>query len=297
VSNTDLQITSLEPFGVAIAGVDLRDDLSPETQAELARLYEEHYLLVFKAQALENDDHVKTMAIFGPILDEQEDGTYTCFVSNVDEKAFLPGGLELLFHADHTYTPRGPWGTSLYAIEAEGDVVPTRFVNLERVYLALPSDLQERLEGLTATDMVDYGGAYEDLYTPLKQLLPPSANLENLAPDRYVRNTHPVAPPHPRTGRQQLYVSEQLTVWIEELERADSNQLLDELFQTMYDESNIYEHNWDVGDLVVWDQFGVQHARPDIKPESRRVLRRAATGLYTHRQLVDTSHFELLTKR
>jgi hypothetical protein len=43
----------------------------------------------------------------------------------------------------------------------------------------------------------------------------------------------------------------------------------------MYAPDNVLEHDWQAGDLVLWDNLACQHARPDVKLESSvRTLRK-----------------------
>ena len=39
---------------------------------------------------------------------------------------------------------------------------------------------------------------------------------------------------------------------------------------------HIYEHEWQVGDLLIWDNRATVHARTNFDPAERRVLRRMA---------------------
>ena len=51
--------------------------------------------------------------------------------------------------------------------------------------------------------------------------------------------------------------------------------LLDELFAHLYDPAHMYEHTWQQGDLVVWDNLATQHGRPDVQFEGpARTLRK-----------------------
>jgi len=60
---------------------------------------------------------------------------------------------------------------------------------------------------------------------------------------------------------------------IMELPIGESDALLAELFDYLYAPQNIYTHDWQPGDLVVWDNITVQHCRP--KPNDvPRTLRR-----------------------
>ena len=45
----------------------------------------------------------------------------------------------------------------------------------------------------------------------------------------------------------------------------------------------MYEHHWRNGDLVIWDNVALQHARPPIADGTRRTLRRVVCGTpYQH---------------
>jgi taurine dioxygenase len=65
------------------------------------------------------------------------------------------------------------------------------------------------------------------------------------------------------------------------MEDSAAREVLDSLFQYLYDPSNIYEHRWEVGDLVVWDNIAVQHSRGPIPAGCRRRFRRVAIGTST----------------
>ncbi len=80
---------------------------------------------------------------------------------------------------------------------------------------------------------------------------------------------------HPRTGRPLLYVSEMGTSHVVELPRAESDALLAELFAILYDPALVYEHTWRTGDLVIFDNLLMQHARGDVLADGpTRTLRK-----------------------
>lgn len=282
-----LDVTQLEPFGVEVRGVDLAAPLDDVVTAQLRALYQEHLLVVFPGQSLDRDQQVAAAGIFGPVTDELENGTYASLVSNSDPEAFVSGNDALAFHADQSYTPYPVWGTTLYGVRIAGRVSPTRFVSLERALLALPDDLRERVDGLTAVDMADYSGNVAELHTPLRKRLP-----ADLPPNTYPRTAHGVVIEHPRNHRRQLYVGEYLTVWIEGMPKTESDALLEELFGYIYAPDNVTEHHWKEGDLVLWDQFGLQHGRGDSEPGCVRELRRVAISDHTFNEsLGATDHF------
>jgi taurine dioxygenase len=62
-------------------------------------------------------------------------------------------------------------------------------------------------------------------------------------------------------------------------ERDEGRALLDELFAHLYSDRYRYEHRWAVGDLVLWDNLAVQHARPSVADPEPRILRRVTMGV------------------
>jgi taurine dioxygenase len=69
-----------------------------------------------------------------------------------------------------------------------------------------------------------------------------------------------------------------MTAQIEGLERAESDAILDDLFEIAEDPSIFYEHEWRVGDLLMWDNHASIHMRTDFPREERRLLRRCTVG-------------------
>ena len=60
------------------------------------------------------------------------------------------------------------------------------------------------------------------------------------------------------------------------LPREESDRLIEELCQHAERPAHIYEHVWQPGDLLLWDNRCTLHARTDFDPGERRVLRRMA---------------------
>ena len=77
---------------------------------------------------------------------------------------------------------------------------------------------------------------------------------------------------NPRTGRKALYVGAHLAR-VNHMAAADSDALLAALRQRAEAPQLQHRHIWQPGDLVIWDNLTVQHARPE--PNDRpRTLRR-----------------------
>ena len=89
--------------------------------------------------------------------------------------------------------------------------------------------------------------------------------------------THPVGITHAETGRPALYVNRLMTARINGLDETESDALIEELLSVAEDPTIVYEHIWRPGDLVMWDNRCVTHARTDFPENEHRLLRRSTT--------------------
>ena len=193
-------------------------------------------------------------SLFGPVID-------SAYVSNARPDGIIANGA-LLFHSDLAFTDHPYLGLSLHAIELPPSGSSTYFVDAVAAFRALPLGLRDRVRGLTATHAFDLQTQRGDS----------SAHREPV-PAHAERAQHPVVLVHPITGDGVLYVNEMQTERINELERAESDELIATLFAHLYSGEFTYEHRWQVGDLIVWDNVAVQHARRDPAGGARTVQR------------------------
>ncbi len=258
-----MRIRPISPdFGTQVDGLDLRADLDTETRDELRALFDERGVLVFHDEDLdyESQDRISRLVIGddgpgGPLVPR--------FISNSgDPEALAPYG-RLLFHCDMMWSPTPFQVISLYASEVGSGAARTSLVSAVRAWETLPDDLRTRVQGLHAEHSTGqvYSRGGEDLLKPEFE---------------HGRSTiMPIAFRHPRTARTVLHVSQQMTTRIVELPADESEQLLQELFGHLYDPAVVYEHEWRDGDLVVFDNLAVQHARGNVEPDGpARTLRK-----------------------
>jgi len=167
---------------------------------------------------------------------------------------------EMWFHIDKCYHRQPHRATFLYGIEIPSEGGHTQFSSMYAAYENLPADLKRQLDGAMVVQGQQYGvGRRIDVTLPLE-------------------STHHCAQPifvtNPGSGRKALYVASQNSMWIEGMDRDESEALLQRLFAIAEDPAIIYEHVWRPGDLVMWDNLACLHARTDWPSEQRRTLRR-----------------------
>ena len=70
----------------------------------------------------------------------------------------------------------------------------------------------------------------------------------------------------PADGVPLVYVCEQNTREIVDMDPAEGQALLDEVFDHVYAPANVWDHDWQLHDLALWDNLAIQHARPNVPP-------------------------------
>ena len=90
---------------------------------------------------------------------------------------------------------------------------------------------------------------------------------------------HAVVRQQERTGRPYVFVNQNMTAGIIGLSPSESDELLAELYSWLYREEEVYEHSWRPGDLVLWDNLAVQHARGRVSSDTRTLQRVTITEL------------------
>ena len=71
-----------------------------------------------------------------------------------------------------------------------------------------------------------------------------------------------------------LYTSRLMSARIEGFSPKESDEILEELFDISEDPSIVYQHDWKLGDLVIWDNWCSIHARRDFPRNEPRLMRR-----------------------
>ncbi len=258
-----LQIRNLiDAVGAEVIGLDLKSGFDDETRNTLRKAFDERGALVFRGLDIDStsQDRLCRMLIGD---DESEAGSRDpMYVSNTEKGANAPYG-RLLFHADMMWHAKPFDVLSLYGAKVEPGSATTSLASGVYAWEHLPADLRARVEplqALHATGTVFSRGG-DDL----------------LRSDREHEETivKPVKIIHPRTKKPVLYVSQQTTREIVGLEPEQSEQLLQTLFAHLYAPAAVYEHTWEDGDLLVFDNVALQHARSNVELNGpKRTLRK-----------------------
>ena len=85
---------------------------------------------------------------------------------------------------------------------------------------------------------------------------------------------HPIVCTHPETGRKTLFVSPYFTKKVLGMAEKEGRALLETLFEHQTQDEYIWVHEWQVGDLVMWDNRATMHRREPFPDSERRILKR-----------------------
>ena len=257
-----------DALGVELLDFDVKRPCALAEQSELRLLLCKYHLLAVRGQNMDEEDQNRFVGYFGPLHVLKRGGT-AAYVSNKgDDGQLRTGTTRLLWHSDGAYGPRPGIATSLWAQEFASGSSPTMFANAVRALDQLPTGLRAHVENLTAVQLRDTHVERSDHRMRKEDVLP------DAAPGRFIWYERPVVLEAPHSGLMSLYVSELNTSHIIGLPPDESEALIQELFSRLYATENVYSHDWQANDLIIWDNMALQHCRPAEMGSTTRHLRR-----------------------
>lgn len=260
-----LQIRPLSPAGGAeIIGLDARTEPSPAIRDELRDAWRIHHFVLLRDQSLDAAEQLAFASLFGVVRTPSRDvhqhlagtGDRFTYLSNVRSDGTGGGNSELLPHQDYSFAdPVG--GICLHALDVPSAGGETGFTNCHLALDRLPPPLRARIEHASAQH-----------FERFSRLDPPS------------RAVHPVVFRHPETGRPLLFVNRLFTEHLVGFEPTESEAVLNELYEALTDPALTYWHRWRAGDLLLFDNVVLQHARTAFDDREARTLRRCQIDFF-----------------
>lgn len=174
------------------------------------------------------------------------------------------GAGEAAWHTDMSYLSNPPDASLLYAVEVPPTGGDTWLCSMAAALDEMPPDLRAQIEG----KRIKHDGTFNSAGL-LRQGLEASDD-PRTAPGSF----HPAICRHPRTGRAVLYLGRRRNAWVEDMEQAESDALLDALWAHATRPQFTYVHTWQVGDLLIWDNRAVLHRRDPFDAATRRLMHR-----------------------
>lgn len=254
-------------LGAVAEGISLAR-LDDTAWATILDAFHQHALLVFPGQHLSEADQVAFARRFGeiehivagldlvPLTNQRPDGS----LIDADTHAMRVLKGNEGWHTDSSYMPLAAKASVLSAVTVPSTGGQTEWADMRAAYDALDTATRDQVDRLSAHHSYYYSQAR------LGHDVAPGSGYgfhEQGAPLRPLVKIHPV------TGRPALYSGRHACA-IPGLSAAESERLLDGLLDASCRAPRTYEHAWEPGDLVVWDNRCVLHrARPYDTAEPR----------------------------
>jgi alpha-ketoglutarate-dependent 2,4-dichlorophenoxyacetate dioxygenase len=277
-----MHIEQRSPFAGRVTGIDLAQ-MSSALAEDIRSAMDQHGVLVFPAQNLSQDAQIAFAQAMGPLelgFRKIKTGAHRlqynelADISNVtpdgeiaarEHTKIVSNLANQLWHSDSSFQkPRAKY-SMLSAVTVPDFGGETEFADLRMAWDGLPDWRQRQVEGLQAVHYALHSRFLlgDTQYTEeQRQAIPPAS--------------WPLVQTDPRTGRKILFVGIHACE-IEGMTLAEGRMLLLDLMEHATQRQFVYQHHWQVGDLVMWDNTATVHRGRWFDFTERRELRRATT--------------------
>lgn len=263
-------------IGSVVRGLDLSGDMSEETMRSLADLLFDRGVIVVPGQKLSDAQYVRFASYFGKPLDffipEHRNAEHPEII-RINNDPATPAMMRdgaVHWHSDSSYETVPGAVTMLYGQEAPKTGGETQFASTTAAYAALPEKMKKRIGGLTALHELGRAPWIDGETKP--------------DPNRPPRTTdspkHPLVMVHPVTGKPGIFTSGTAYA-IEGMDDSEATRLIRELRAHIVQPQFRTAYKVEVGDIVLWDNFGTVHCASAIEYSNqdgkRRLLHRIST--------------------
>jgi len=264
-------------FAARIDGVDITRPVDDPVWSEIRAAFEEHSVLLFRGQPLDDDAQIAFSTRFGalevtrsmnpaagtPFARQSNLDIATGEVIPPDDRRMIYQLANMLWHSDSSFKPV----PSLCSLLSARIVPPaggaTEFASARAAYPSLAAGLERRARAAVAV---------HDFAWSRDQVRPGFFTDKERAAYPPVR--HPVVRMNPVNRRPNLFLGAHAS-HIEGWPLADGRAFLKDLTAHMTRPEFCYRHEWQEGDLIVWDNRCVLHrATPFDTTRHRRLMQR-----------------------
>lgn len=278
-----LTIKQLHPLFIAeVDGIKLTPAITDAEVAALHQAINQYAVLVFHDQHFDDDELLETGRRFGSIAPPRNHRSGNRLkhetladISNLDEKGELrrpddhrrlDGLANQLWHSDASFRPISGELSMLYAHVVPPKGGNTEFADLRAAYDELDDDMKIMIEGMIAEHSITHSRGLLGYtgYTEAERAKVPAVR-------------HPLVRTHPGSGRQTLYMGSHASHIIG-FPVPDGRLLLRDLMDHATERRFVHAHQWQPGDLVIWDNRCTLHrGRRYDDINQMRDLRRVTT--------------------
>lgn len=271
------------PIGREVTGLDIECAIPGETAAALRALWLEHGVLVFPGLGTSPEVQLRLSRCFGELEPHpiarfrHPDHPELILLTNQDgptgpvyDYAGTAIHGRIPWHSDLAFKTTPNAGALLRMVRKTAAGGQTGWLDSAMAYDALPEETKQRIARLEAVYLFRAG--LEDM-----RFARPGGIRLDKRKDAYP-HFPPVANPlvwsHPETGRKVLNLSSLNIEGILGLPRAEGDALVEELLAHLENPAFRYIHEWQVNDMVLWDNRRALHCALGHPVDQVRVVHR-----------------------
>ena len=268
-----------DPLGGEIYGLDLSKPIDAEMKEAIYNALLQYHVLVFRNQMLTREQQGQFAENYGELeshVGRLRNGKRYSVINDITN--IQPDGKKIPklvnrgpnhWHTDKSYHEIPSAITMLHGKQVPSKGGETLFTNMRLAYEALSSDMKARVDGLKVVH------SWEANRKNVGETPATEAQKRERPPV-----THPLIRTHPDTGTKALYIGTHIDK-IVDMSREDSDALVEELMEHSIQSQFRYDHTWQQGDLVMWDNRSLMHrgnTNYDMANEARVLQRTVIIG-------------------
>lgn len=294
-----LKATPILPrFGAEITGLDITRKLTPEQVRAVIDTQNEWGVTVWRNTGLTDEQHVEFSRNFGYLerVPRREGTKYRLpfrelfDASNLnvdgeittDQAAIQYRKGDRLWHTDSAFMEKRTSYSILLAHTVPGEGGETWFADTRSAYEDLPQDMKDFLEDKIGINSLWWSRKLAGAEIPDEEI------------EERFRAKHPLVHTH-ASGRKSLFIAAH-TMDIEGMDKEEGRALIRQLIEHSTQPQYIFKVQWNVGDMVIWDNLCSMHRGGEFdynaeKRDMRRTTVREGTEPFS---MIDDDPFSQL---
>jgi len=270
--------------GAEVIGLDLDRPLDEETARALNDVWLDAAIVLFRGIGTSNERHLRLSRCFGDLevhpvpsirLPGNDEIIRLANDADTEQMTYRFDGRDVVgaipWHTDLIYTPATNRGAILRMVQKPEIGGQTGWVDTALAYDALSETMKARIEALEArfdfvvdlrkmrfgkpgeVELVDYGNVEYPEFPDVAQ---------------------PLVWTHPISGRKSLALSPIHLIDMLDMDAEEGDAILQELVDHTLDGRFTYLHEWEEGDMILWDNWRTLHTALGVPPGQKRIVHR-----------------------
>lgn len=271
-------------IGVEVLGLDLSKPIDAKTREELNEIWLDAAILLFRGLGTSTERQLELSRCFGelevhPVESIRLEGNDEIInLSNKGDRRQKVNYIDgepisgcIPWHTDLIYTTTPNRGALLRMVEKPDRGGETGWIDTAAAYDALSDEMKARIEGLEAR--------YDFVANLSEMRFGRPSNLEagddgTIDYPEFPDVAHPIVWTHPVSGRKSLCLSTVQLIDMVGMDRAEGDPILQALVDHATDGRFSYIHDWEVNDMILWDNWRTMHMAFGTAPDATRVVHR-----------------------